>query len=202
MVCFGTGHKPQKSYPWVQNGRHRNLPLKLPICNFDAKTGILCANCEARLRKGEITKADVDASRAAIGLAERVPELNRVTLRRAFDGGGNYVLEFERQDLPVLRSNISMYSELEGALNGKVWIVGAGGNDRKFLEDVFFPAKVLTVNTVWLPDGEKKTKVIVPAKRSERRIGDFDKLRDAVKRARGIELLVETEREASAKLRP
>ncbi len=178
------------------------MPLKLPICNFDAKTGILCANCEARLRKREITKADVDASKAAIGLAERLPELNRVTLRRAFDGGGNYVLEFEQQDLPVLRSNNAMYSEFEGALKGKVWIVGAGGNDRKFLEDVFFPAKVLTVNTVWLPDGEKKTKVIVPAKRSERRIGDFDKLRDAVKRARGIELLVETEREAAAKLHP
>jgi len=178
-----------------------NLPLKLPICNFDAKTGILCANCEARLRKGEITKADVEASKAAIGLAERLPELNRVTLRRAFDGGGNYVLEFEPHDLQVLRSNTSMYSELEGALKGKVWIVGAGGNDRKFLEDIFFPAKVLTVNTVWLPDGEKKTKVIVPAKRSERRIGDFDKLRDAVKQARGIELLVETEREAAAKLR-
>jgi hypothetical protein len=56
------------------------------------------------------------------------------------------------------------------------------------------------VNTVWLPDGGKKTKVIVPARRSERRIGDFDKLRDAVKQARGIELLVETEREAAARL--
>ena len=176
------------------------MPLKLPICNFDAKTGILCANCEARLRKGEITKADVEASKAAIGLAEKLPELNKVSLRRAFDGGGNYVLEFEQKDLAVLRSNNSMYSELEGVLKGKVWIVGAGGTDRKFLEDVFFPAKVLTVNTVWLPDGEKKTKVIVPAKRSERRIGDFDKLRDAVKRARGIELLVETEREAASKL--
>ena len=78
--------------------------------------------------------------------------------------------------------------------------MGAGGSDRKFLEDIFFPARVLTVNTVFLPDGEKKTKVIVPAKRSERRIGDFDKLRVAVKQARGIELLVETEREAAAKL--
>ncbi|MDA4127503.1 MAG: transcription elongation factor NusA [Thaumarchaeota archaeon] len=178
------------------------MPLKLPICNFDAKTGILCANCEARLQKGEITKADVEASKAAIGLSDRLPELNRVALRRAFDGGGNYVLEFEQKDIPVLRSNPSMYSELETALKGKVWIVGAGGNDRKFLEDVFFPAKVLTVNTVWLSDGGKKTKVIVPAKRSERRIGDFDKLRDAVRRARGIELLVETEREAASKLHP
>jgi transcription antitermination factor NusA-like protein len=173
---------------------------KLPICYFDARTGILCGNCEARLRKGEITRADVEASKAIANLLDRVPELGRATLKRAFEANGSYVLEFEKGDIATLRSNPILHSELEGALKGKVWLVGAGGSDRRFLEDVFFPAKVLTVNTVWLPDGGKKTKVIVPAKRSERRIGDFDKLREAVKRARGIELLVETEREAAAKL--
>ena len=169
---------------------------KLPVCYFDARTGILCSNCETRLRKGEITQADVEAAKAVAQLSERVPELSKVTLRRAFEVNGSYVLEFEQSDMALIRSNSALQSELEGALRGKVWLVGAGGNDRRFLEDVFFPAKVLTVNTVWLPDGGKKTKVIVPAKRSERRIGDFDKLRDAVKQARGIELLVETEREA------
>ena len=169
---------------------------KLPICNFDAKTGILCANCESRLKRGEISKADVEASKALVHLAERIPELARVSLKRAFEAAGSYVLEFEQSDLVAMRSNPAVVADLEGALKGKIWVVGAESNDRKFLEDVFFPAKVLTVNTVWLPDGGKKTKVIVPGRRSERRIGDFDKLRDAVKQARGIELLVETEREA------
>jgi hypothetical protein len=158
---------------------------------------MLCANCESRLRKGEISKADVDASKAVVRLVDRLPELGRVTLKRAFEVGGAYVLEFEQQDLVVIRSNPSVYAEFEALLKGKVWIVGAGSSDRKFLEDIFFPARVLTVNTVWLPDGGKKTKVIVPARRSERRIGDFDKLREAVRQARGIELLVETEREAA-----
>ncbi|MDA4123852.1 MAG: hypothetical protein OK438_00175 [Thaumarchaeota archaeon] len=175
------------------------MPLKLPICNFDAKTGILCANCEARLGRGEIGKADVEASKVVIRLADAHPELNKVTLRRASEAGGSYVLEFEQQDVQAMRSNPRVQADLEEALKGKVWLVGAGGSDRKFLEDVFFPAKVLTVNTVWLPDGGKRTKVIVPERRSERRIGDFDKLRNAVKQARGIELLVETEREASYK---
>ena len=173
---------------------------KLPVCYFDARTGMLCANCEARLRKGEITQSDVEAAKAVAQLSDRVPELAKVTLRRAFEANGSYVLEFDQADIPALRSSSLLQSELEGVLKGKVWLVGAGGNDRRFLEDVFFPARVLTVNTVWLPDGEKKTKVIVPARRSERRIGDFDKLRQAVKQARGIELLVETEREVAAGL--
>ena len=173
---------------------------KLPICYFDARTGILCGNCESRLRKGEISGADVEAAKAVAHLADKVPELGHAKLKRAFEASGSYVLEFDRGDVMALRTNHTHQTELEGALKGKVWLVGAGASDRKFLEDVFFPAKVLTVNTVWLPDGGKKTKVIVPAKRSERRIGDFDKLRDAVKQARGFELLVETEREAAANL--
>jgi len=173
------------------------LPVRLPICNFDAKTGMLCANCESRLRRGEISRAEVEASKAVVSLVDRIPELGRVTLKHAFEVGGTYVLEFEQQDLVAIRSNPTVYAQLETVLKGKVWVVGAGGSDRKFLEDIFFPARVLTVNTVWLPDGGKKTKVIIPARRSERRIWDFDKLREAVKQARGIELLVETEREAA-----
>jgi hypothetical protein len=172
------------------------LPIKLPICSFDAKTGILCANCESKLRSGKITRADIEASKALIHLADRINELNKVTLRRSFESGGNYVLEFDQADLVHLRSNPALFSELDDALKGKVWVVGTGGSDRKFLEDVFYPAKVLTVNTVWLTDGGKRTKVIVPGKRSERYTGDFEKLRDIVRQARGIELLVETEREA------
>jgi transcription antitermination factor NusA-like protein len=173
---------------------------KLPICYFDARTGMLCGNCESRLAKGEITQADVEASKAVAQLSDRVLELGKATLKRAFEAKGSYVLEFEKSDLPALRSNPLLVEELENALKGRVWVVGSGGNERKFLEDVFYPARVLTVNTVYLPDGEKKTKVIVPARRSERRIGDFDKLREAVKSARGIDLLVETEREVAASL--
>ena len=172
------------------------MPIKLPICSFDAKTGILCSKCESKLKTGEITKADVEASKALIHLADRFNELNKVTLKRSFESGGNYVLEFEPGDLAHLRSNPKLFQELDGAMKGRAWVVGAGGSDRKFLEDIFFPAKVVTVNTVWLTDGGKRTKVIVPARRSERYIGDFEKLRDMVKQARGIELLVETEREA------
>lgn len=173
---------------------------KLPICFFDAKTGMLCANCSSRLEKGEITSADVEASKAVAQASDKVPELGKVTLRGAVEINGSYMLEFDQSDMASLRSNPLLQEELESAMKGKVWLVGAGSSDRRFLEDIFFPAKVLTVNTVFLPDGEKKTKVIVPAKRSERRIGDFDKLRLAVKRARGIELLVETEREVAANL--
>ena len=172
------------------------MAIKLPICAFDAKTGILCSMCSAKLKSGEISNADVEASKALIHLADKFPELNKVTLRRSFESGDNYVLEFDQGDLVHMRADLKVFPELDAAMKGKVWVVAAGGTDRKFLEDVFYPTKVLTVNTVWLADGGKRTKVIVPARRSERYTGDFEKLRVMVKQARGMELLVETEREA------
>jgi hypothetical protein len=181
-------------YTWNGCGQ-KEIEVKLPVCNFDAKTGILCANCEARLRKGEISEADVRASKIMVGLANGGTEFDRFTLKRASNVNGSFLLELEEHDMVSLRSNPALREKLEAAFGGQVWAVAADGDDRRFLEDVLYPAKILTVNTVWLPDGRKRTKVIVPAKRSERKIGDFGRLRDAVRKARGIELLVETERE-------
>ena len=169
--------------------------MKLPVCNFDAKTGILCANCEGRLRRGEITEADVKASRILVGLANGGSEFDKFTLKRASNVNGSFMLELEEGDMVTLRANPDLRQKLEAAFGGQVWAVAADGDDRRFLEDVLFPAKILTVNTVWLPDGRKRTKVIVPARRSDRKLGDFGKLRDAVMKARGIEILVEPERE-------
>jgi hypothetical protein len=37
--------------------------MKLPIYNFDAKTGVPCFDCRSRLEKGEISNADVESSK-------------------------------------------------------------------------------------------------------------------------------------------
>jgi len=186
---------PRDFYAGRDKNRNR-LAIKLPICTFDAKTGILCANCRSKLARGEISKADVEASKALVGLSESRQELSRSTFKKGVESKGNYILEFEASDLPSLRSDPALTSEMEAVLKGKVWLTSFGSTERKFLEDAFYPTKILTVNTVWLPDGSKRTKVILPSNKSERHLGDFDSLRTAVKEARGIDLLMETEREA------
>jgi hypothetical protein len=90
------------------------LPLRLPVCNFDAKTGILCANCESKLKSGEIGRADVYASRALVIIAEKGGKLNRAELTRAFEVGGSYVLEFASPDFDLLTDDHVLHSELEG----------------------------------------------------------------------------------------
>jgi len=173
------------------------LPLKIPICTFDAKTGILCAKCQNKLDTGQITQADVQVSKALVKLAEKNPDFNKLTLLRSVEADGNYVLEVEQSDAAAFRAKPEMKSKLEELLKQKVWIVGASPSDRRFLEDLFYPNRILTVNTVWLPDGSKLTKVIIPARRGERAGGDMEALKKVVKQVRGIELMIEFEREAA-----
>jgi transcription antitermination factor NusA-like protein len=176
------------------------LPLRIPICAFDAKTGILCAKCQAKLNSGQISNSDIAVSKALVKLAESVPELNKTTLLRSYEADGNYVMEMEQQDAAVVRSKPAIKQKLEEMLKGKVWVIGTTNSDRQFLEELFYPIRILTVNTVWLPDGSKLTKAIIPGRRPERLRGEIEVLKKVVKQVKGIELLVESEREATLRL--
>ncbi len=176
------------------------MPLRIPICAFDAKTGILCAKCQAKLSAGQITSSDIVVSKTLVKLAESVPELNKATLLRSYEVEGNYLLETEQADASMVRSKPEIKQKLEDTLKGKVWVIGTTNSERQFLEELFYPIRILTVNTVWLPDGSKLTKVIIPGRRPERLRGEIEVLKKVVKQVRGIELLVESEREATLRL--
>ena len=176
------------------------MPVRIPICTFDAKTGILCSKCQAKLSSGQISDADIQVSRALVKLAEKTGDLNKTGLVKSFQVDRNYVLEVEQADLPIFRAKPEITTQLEDLLKGKVWIMGSSSSDRRFLEDLFYPIRILTVNTVWLPDGSKLTKVIIPGRRVDRIMSEVDILRSIVKNVRGIELMVEFEREATLRL--
>jgi transcription antitermination factor NusA-like protein len=175
------------------------MPIKTPICSFDAKTGILCPKCEARLKGGHISELDVEASIKLTKLSEKLPELDRVSLIRAQAVDGVYVLTFASGNLNILRSNSSILKSIEEAMGGKTILIEAESTDRKMLEDLFFPIRILTVNVVWLPDGSKLTKVIIPGRRTERFPLDVELIKRVVKAVRNIDLLVEFERSMYAK---
>jgi len=173
------------------------LAPRIPICAFDAKTGILCAKCQAKLTAGQISDADIQASKMLVKLSDSIPEINKMALLKTHEVGGNYVLEMEQPDVAVARSRPEIKQKLEDGLKGKVWLIPNSNSDRRFLEELFYPIRILTVNTVWLPDGSKLTKVIVPGRRPDRLRAEIEALTKIVKEVKGIELMVESEREAT-----
>jgi transcription antitermination factor NusA-like protein len=164
--------------------------LKTPICSFDAKSGVLCRKCEAKLKSGSITQDDVEAATKLIGLADRNQEINKFTLIRGTRVHGDFVLVFRGSDVSVLRGNEELASKIEKQIGQKVWFVETEASDRRFIESLLHPLKVLSVNFFWLPEANKLTKVII-ADDGKNTSVDIDKVQKIAKAIRNIELLVE-----------
>ncbi len=164
--------------------------MKSPICSFDAKSGVLCSKCEAKLKSGGITQDDVDAAMKLVRLADRNQEINKFTLVRGARVNGDFVLVLRSPDVSVLRSNLELASKIEKEMGEKVWFVETEASDRRFIENLFDPFKVLSVNFFWLPDSNKLTRVIIADDSKTPRV-NIEKVQKIAKAVRNIELLVE-----------
>jgi transcription antitermination factor NusA-like protein len=164
--------------------------LKTPICSFDAKSGVLCRTCEAKLKSGSITQDDIDAAKKLINLADRNQEINKFTLVRGTRVNGDFVLVLRGQDVSVLRGNQELTNKIEKEMGEKVWFVETEASDRRFIETLFHPIKVLSVNFFWLPEANKLTKVVVADDGKNAQL-NLEKVQKIAKAVRNIELLIE-----------
>ena len=156
--------------------------------------GILCPQCESKLDSGKLTKTDVEAAIKLVHLSQKIPQIEKFTLNACQESTGNYVLYLSSSDIMTVRQSRELYRLLQGEFPGKIWLIEEGASDKKFIEDLFFPIKILAINRVWAPGGIQKTKVIVSGKRTFRFPIDTDKVISIAKDLREIELAVEFER--------
>ena len=165
--------------------------MKIPICTFDAKTAILCAKCETRLRSGQLTDIDIEGAIKITKLAERNQDVNKFTMTSASKVDEDFIITLSGPDISTIRSNSTLSKKFEDEFQSKVWFIEAETNDKRFIENLFFPIRVLAVNLIWLPDGSKLTKVIISAsnKFEESKI---EKIKQIARKIRNIELLVES----------
>jgi len=169
--------------------------LKTPICLFDAKTGILCSKCDAKLTSGHLNQAAVYSSIKLAKLAEKDQEISKFTLVGSHKVDDDYILFLRTSDIITIRSNPSIIKKFKGEFNANIWFIEAEGTDRRFIENLFYPLRILNMNLIWLPDGNKLTRVTVSqelAKRSSFPL-DVERFRKVARAVKNIDLIVEFE---------
>lgn len=167
--------------------------MQVPICVFDAKNAVLCPQCESKLESGQLTQEDVDASMKLAKLAKTIPEIDKFSMNSCRQVGLNHVMYLSRQDIEATRKSRTLYRALSGEFSGKLWLVESEASDRKFIEDLFFPTKILSINAVWAPGGLQKTKVIVSGKWTSRFPIDVDQVAKIVKELRQLDIVIDFE---------
>lgn len=165
--------------------------MRLPICIFDAKTGVLCPKCESRLKNGDLSKIDVECSIKLIKLSNKNQDIDKLNLIGSQKIDEDYVLILKDSNVSHINSNDKLISSIEKEFNGKVWFVEANSSVRKILENLFFPIRVLKTNMIWLPDGNQVTQVTIESKDYEKFFSIIEKIKRIVNVVRNIELVVE-----------
>jgi transcription antitermination factor NusA-like protein len=165
--------------------------LKVPICTFDAKTGVLCPKCESRLKNGELSDVDVECSIKLIKLSHKNQDIDKLNLIGSQKIDEDYVLILKDSNVSHINSNDKLVSTVEEEFKGKVWFVEANSSIRRFLENLFFPIRILKTNMIWLPDGNQVTQVTIESKDYEKFISIIEKIKRIVNAVRKIELVVE-----------
>jgi hypothetical protein len=165
--------------------------LKVPICTFDAKTGVLCPKCESRLKNGELSNVDVECSIKLIKLSHKNQDIDKLNLIGSQKIDEDYVLILKDSNVSHINSNDKLLSSVEEEFKGKVWFVEANSSIRRFLENLFFPIRLLKTNMIWLPDGNQVTQVTIESKDYEKFISIIEKIKRIVNAIRKIELVVE-----------
>ena len=167
--------------------------MKLPICIFDAKNSILCPQCEKKVEEGKLEQSDVNASIKLAQLAKSNQEIDEFTLHSCKEFDGNFVLYLSKNDIMAIRRSRVLFRLLQEQFQGKIWLVEADENDQKFIEDMFFPTKILSINSVWAPGGVQKTKAVVSGKWTPRFPINTETVIQIVKNARNLDIEIEFE---------
>ena len=166
--------------------------MKTELCSFCLKSGMLCLKCAAKVKAGEITDLDLKIARLLLLLEEKHPSLQNVCFYKAIDAGKTAAVIVGRGDVPKLLGYGGKIVKAISDETGKsVRVLESGVDDRKFLEDLFIPLSILTINTIWLPDGTTETRVILKRKRGAQLPFDLKALKEIAYKVRKMSLRVE-----------
>ena len=165
--------------------------MKTVLCNFCLKSGMLCSKCQGKLKSGEVSEVDFEIARLLLSLEEKYPSLQEVNFHKAVDADRVLAILVDKGDVPRLLSHGGKVVKAIGEKTGKtIRVLEYGVPERKFLEDLFVPLSILTINKIWLPDGTTETRVILNRGR-RKRIPNVKAAKDLAEKLRGMTLRVE-----------
>lgn len=169
--------------------------VKTILDAFCVKSGILCRRCEEKVEKGQVSQLDLKVIQRMVELEREHPILQDVTYHKSVDADGVMAVLVDKKDMPkLLGGGAKIVKDLGETFGKRVKLISYGGDDREFLEDLFTPMSILTINTVWIPDGSRETKVILTGRRPRNMPVDVDKVRKIAEELKGMTLRVEFER--------
>jgi len=140
--------------------------LRIPLDTLCVKTGVLCPRCQSIVRSGSVKEYEVDVMRELLDL-EELPDfkfLKDMEYVRSVvsEGALVIILQDVRDNTPDPRSLNKLSWVLGERLKTKTRIITNTKDLKEVVKQLVFPARITSVNTIWLPDGTVEYVVRIP----------------------------------------
>ena len=140
--------------------------MRIPLDTLCVKTGVLCPRCQSIVRSGSVKEYEVDVMRELLDL-EELPDfkfLKDMEYVRSIvsEGALVIILQDVRDNTPDPRSLNKLSWVLGERLKTKTRIITNTKDLKEVVKQLVFPARITSVNTIWLPDGTVEYVVRIP----------------------------------------
>lgn len=169
--------------------------MKTALCNLCIKSGILCPKCQEKVSSGEVSDIDIKVARILLSLEEKYSPLQKIEFYKAYEADNVLAIVVGRGFSKLFQADEGKISrDVAEKVGKRIRVFENRGDNRAFLEELFAPVTITTINKIWLPDGTQETRVVLPG-RSRKLPLKAEVLRDLAKDIRGITLRIAFERQ-------
>jgi len=175
--------------------------MKTAICSFCAQTGMLCKDCQTKLAEGEITDTDIKIAKTAVEFEKIYPNASKVSILKTIERPDFILIIVSPGTMRFLVGGTQDFDKrLERVLNKPIKIMEKSKNTRKAIDDIFSPALISGINTVFVPirspkpgqsSVEEEIIVVLPPEEKEKLPGTLEDLIELVKLVAGEDIRVE-----------
>ncbi len=142
-----------------------------------------------------MTDTDIKVVRILLSLEEKYLSLQKIYFYKAYEADNVLALvvgrgsskQFQADEREIARN-------LANKTKKRIRIFENRGDPRAFLEELFAPVSITTINKIWLPDGSQETRVVLPG-HSRRLPLKSNVMKGLAKQIRGITLRIAFEQQ-------
>jgi|FaiFalFF_MnMetaG_3_1042247.scaffolds.fasta_scaffold00274_18 transcription antitermination factor NusA-like protein len=128
--------------------------MKAKVCKVCALSNIFCSQCSEKFEKGILNSTEVEIAKYLYEIEEKFKEVKNINLEEVSSiNNDNLLVIVSSPSLlnPLLVSSLSKY--LSNKTGKNVKIVEKVKDVKKFVSQIFYPVKILSLNQVWSPEG-------------------------------------------------
>lgn len=144
--------------------------VKTPICTFCAKTGMLCKTCKTNLNKGKISNLDVELSKVLLQVEKNNASLQNTKFFKSIKIDNITILVGDVKFKEVTERE-EVADEIRHELKSEILAISKLKNERKTLDNIFKPMRVVGIDKVYVPDGTYELKIRLKGEKEKLPLG-------------------------------